>query len=179
MREQRLSGVPLTTSNLTGKMPRSRECLEMVGNIVREMRQLFDRRRPNPLAIGLNTLIEQAISLQAPDVRDKGVAIDCAPLGSMKDRVAIVITSKDRLSRDTTATADPRSFGVMDDRSVGSVDHRRLCGPTRWAYPVRVSLLDPRSDAECVYTDANQVCGNKAKLRRAKANYANDHAVDN
>jgi signal transduction histidine kinase len=48
-----------------------------VGNIVHEMRQLFDRRRPNPRAIDLNTLIEQVISLQAPDVRGKGVAIDC------------------------------------------------------------------------------------------------------
>jgi PAS domain S-box-containing protein len=47
------------------------------GNIVHEMRQLFDRRRPNPRAIELNTLIEQVINLQAPDVRDKGVAIDC------------------------------------------------------------------------------------------------------
>jgi PAS domain S-box-containing protein len=47
-----------------------------VGNIVHEMRQLFDRRRPNPRAIDLNTLIEQVTSLQAPDVRDKGVAID-------------------------------------------------------------------------------------------------------
>ena len=47
------------------------------GNIIHEMRQLFDRRRPNPRAIDLNTLIEQVISLQAPDVRDKGVAIDC------------------------------------------------------------------------------------------------------
>jgi PAS domain S-box-containing protein len=47
------------------------------GNIVHEMRQLFDRRRPNPRAIDLNTLIEQVISLQAPDVRHKGVAIDC------------------------------------------------------------------------------------------------------
>jgi C4-dicarboxylate-specific signal transduction histidine kinase len=46
------------------------------GNIVHEMRQFFDRR-PNPRAIDLNTLIEQVISLQAPDVRDKGVAIDC------------------------------------------------------------------------------------------------------
>ena len=48
-----------------------------VGNIVHEMRQLFDRRRPKPRAINLNALIEQVISLQAPDVRDKGVAIDC------------------------------------------------------------------------------------------------------
>ncbi|WP_433969826.1 PAS domain-containing protein [Tunturiibacter gelidiferens] len=47
------------------------------GNIVHEMRQLFGRRRPNPRAIDLNTLIEQVISLQARDVRDMGVAIDC------------------------------------------------------------------------------------------------------
>jgi C4-dicarboxylate-specific signal transduction histidine kinase len=47
------------------------------GNIVHEMRQLFDRRRSNPRAINLNTMIEQVISLQDPDVRDKGVAIDC------------------------------------------------------------------------------------------------------
>jgi PAS domain-containing protein len=46
------------------------------GNIVHEMRELFDRRRSHPRAIDLNTLIEQVISLQAPDVRDKGVAID-------------------------------------------------------------------------------------------------------
>jgi PAS domain S-box-containing protein len=47
------------------------------GNIVHEVRQLFDRRRPKPRAIELNTLIDQVISLQAPDVRDKGVEIDC------------------------------------------------------------------------------------------------------
>jgi signal transduction histidine kinase len=46
------------------------------GEIVHEMRQLFDHRRPNPRAIDLNTLIEQVISLQAPDIRDTGVAID-------------------------------------------------------------------------------------------------------
>jgi PAS domain S-box-containing protein len=47
------------------------------GNIVHEMRQLFDRRRPRPRAIDLNILIEQVISLQAPDIRDKGIEIDC------------------------------------------------------------------------------------------------------
>jgi PAS domain S-box-containing protein len=47
------------------------------GNIVHEMRQRFDRRRPNPRAIDLNTLIEQVVSLQDPAVRDKAVAIDC------------------------------------------------------------------------------------------------------
>jgi PAS domain S-box-containing protein len=46
-----------------------------VGNIVHEMRQLFDRRRPNPQAIDLNTLIEQVLTLQAADIRDKGIAI--------------------------------------------------------------------------------------------------------
>jgi len=47
------------------------------GNIVHKMRELFDHRRPEPRAIDLNTLVEQVISLQATDVRDKGVAIDC------------------------------------------------------------------------------------------------------
>jgi PAS domain S-box-containing protein len=47
------------------------------GDIVHEMRQLFDHRTPNPRAIDLNTLIEQVISLQAPDIRDTGIAIDC------------------------------------------------------------------------------------------------------
>jgi hypothetical protein len=42
------------------------------GDIVHKMRQLFDHRRPNPRAIDLNTLIEQVISLQAPDIRDHG-----------------------------------------------------------------------------------------------------------
>ena len=42
-------------------------------NIVHEIRQHFDCDRPNPRAVDLNTLIEQVISLQAPDVRDKGV----------------------------------------------------------------------------------------------------------
>jgi PAS domain S-box-containing protein len=48
-----------------------------VGNIVHEMRQLLDRRRPNPRAIDLNTLIEQVLALQAPDMRDKGIAVYC------------------------------------------------------------------------------------------------------
>ena len=47
------------------------------GNIVHEMRQLFDHRRPKPRAIDLNTLIEQVISLQAPDIYDRGITIDC------------------------------------------------------------------------------------------------------
>ena len=49
----------------------------IAGNIVHEIRQLFDCHRPNPRAVDLNILIEQVISLQAPEVRDKGVAIDC------------------------------------------------------------------------------------------------------
>jgi len=48
-----------------------------VGNVVHEMRQLLDHRRPNPRAIDLNTLVEQVITLQAPDVRDKRIAINC------------------------------------------------------------------------------------------------------
>jgi hypothetical protein len=69
----------------------------------------------------------------------------------------------------------------MDDRSVGSIDRRRLRGPNahRWTDPARVSLLDPRPDVKRVYTDANQICWNKAILRRAKADYANNHAVNN
>ncbi len=47
------------------------------GNIVHEMRQHFDHRRPEPRAMDVNTLVEQVISLQAPDVRDKGIEIDC------------------------------------------------------------------------------------------------------
>jgi PAS domain S-box-containing protein len=46
-----------------------------IGDIVHEVRQLFDRRRPNPRAVDLNTLIEQVLALQAPDIRDKGIAI--------------------------------------------------------------------------------------------------------
>ena len=46
-----------------------------------------------------------------------------------------------------------------------------LCDATdRADDPGLVSFLEPRSDVKRVYTDANQVCWNKAKLRRAKAN---------
>jgi C4-dicarboxylate-specific signal transduction histidine kinase len=48
-----------------------------VGNVVHEMRQLLDHRRPNPRAIDLNALVEQVITLQAPDVRDKRIVINC------------------------------------------------------------------------------------------------------
>ena len=48
-----------------------------VGNVVHEMRQLLDHRRPNPCAIDLNTLVEQVITLQTPDVRDKRIVIYC------------------------------------------------------------------------------------------------------
>jgi PAS domain S-box-containing protein len=47
------------------------------GNVVHEIRQLFDCHRPNPRAVDLNSLIDEVISLQAQDVRDKGVKIDC------------------------------------------------------------------------------------------------------
>jgi nitrogen fixation/metabolism regulation signal transduction histidine kinase len=48
-----------------------------VGNVVHEMRQLLNHRRPNPRAIDLNTLVEQVITLRAPDVRDKRIVIHC------------------------------------------------------------------------------------------------------
>jgi PAS domain S-box-containing protein len=48
-----------------------------VGNVVHEMRQLLDHRRPNPRAIDLNTLVEQVITLQAPGVRDKRILVNC------------------------------------------------------------------------------------------------------
>jgi PAS domain S-box-containing protein len=47
-----------------------------VGNIVHEMRQHFDHRRPAPQAIDLHTLLDQVIALQAPDLRDKRVVIN-------------------------------------------------------------------------------------------------------
>ena len=47
-----------------------------VGNIVHEMRQYFDYRRPSPQAIDLHALLDQAITLQAPDFRDKRIAIN-------------------------------------------------------------------------------------------------------
>ena len=70
---------------------------------------------------------------------------------------------------------------LRDDRSVGDVEHRRRYGPNpdRFAHPMHVSRFYPRPDAECVYANANQVRRNKAKLSRAKADYANNHAVDN
>jgi C4-dicarboxylate-specific signal transduction histidine kinase len=46
------------------------------GDIIHEMRQLFDHRPPSPRAIDLNTLIDQVIGLQAPDICDTGVTID-------------------------------------------------------------------------------------------------------
>ena len=48
-----------------------------IGNVVHEMRQLLDHRRPNPSAVDLNTLVEQMIALQAPDLREKRIAIKC------------------------------------------------------------------------------------------------------
>lgn len=51
--------------------------------------------------------------------------------------------------------------------------------PIAGQIPMCLSLLDPRPDVECVYTDANQVSWNKAKLRSAKADYTNNYAIDN
>jgi nitrogen-specific signal transduction histidine kinase len=47
-----------------------------VGDIVHEMRQQLDRHRPNPRAIDLNALLDQVITLQAPDLRDKRIAVN-------------------------------------------------------------------------------------------------------
>ena len=48
-----------------------------IGNVVHEMRQLLDHRRPNPRAIDLNALVEQVITLQAPEARDKRIVVSC------------------------------------------------------------------------------------------------------
>jgi PAS domain S-box-containing protein len=47
-----------------------------VGDIVHEMRQHFDHRRPTPQAIDLHALLDQVITLQAPDLRDKRIVIN-------------------------------------------------------------------------------------------------------
>jgi PAS domain S-box-containing protein len=47
-----------------------------VGNIVHEMRQYFDHRQPAPRAIDLNALLDQVITLQAPDLRDKRIVVN-------------------------------------------------------------------------------------------------------
>jgi PAS domain S-box-containing protein len=47
-----------------------------VGNIVHEMRQYFDQRRPAPRAIDLNALLDQVITLQAPELRDKRIVVN-------------------------------------------------------------------------------------------------------
>jgi signal transduction histidine kinase len=68
----------------TPNIPQANAALEgvvrdgmFVGNIVHEMRQLFDHRSPDPQAVDLNTLIEQVLTLQAPHIYDKRVAIHC------------------------------------------------------------------------------------------------------
>jgi PAS domain-containing protein len=50
-----------------------------VGDIVHEMRQQLDRHRPNPRAIDLNALLDQVITLQAPDLRDKRIIVKREP----------------------------------------------------------------------------------------------------
>jgi PAS domain-containing protein len=47
-----------------------------VGDIVHEMRQRLDHHRPNPRAIDLNALLDQVITLQAPDLRDKRIVVN-------------------------------------------------------------------------------------------------------
>ena len=48
----------------------------LVGDIVHEMRQHFDLRRPTPQTIDLHVLLDQAITLQTPNLRDKGITIN-------------------------------------------------------------------------------------------------------
>jgi len=47
-----------------------------VGNIVHKMRQHLDHPRPQPLATDMNALIDQVISLQAPNLRDKRIVVN-------------------------------------------------------------------------------------------------------
>ena len=70
----------LSSTNLN--IPQANAALEgvvrdgmFVGNIVHEMRQYFDRRRPVPRAIDLHVLLDQVITLQEPDLRDKRIVI--------------------------------------------------------------------------------------------------------
>ena len=48
----------------------------LVGDIVHDMREYFDHRRPIPQAIDLHALLDQVIALQAPDLRDKRIVIN-------------------------------------------------------------------------------------------------------
>jgi|SRR5579859_227812 len=70
----------LSSNNLN--IPQANAALEgvvrdgmSVGNIVHEMRQQLDHRQPNPHAIDLNALLDQVMSLQAPDLRDKRIVV--------------------------------------------------------------------------------------------------------
>jgi PAS domain S-box-containing protein len=47
-----------------------------VGDIVHEIRQHFDRRRPVPQAIDLHAPLDQVITIQTPDLRDKRIVIN-------------------------------------------------------------------------------------------------------
>jgi C4-dicarboxylate-specific signal transduction histidine kinase len=47
-----------------------------VGDIVHEMRQHFDHRRPIPQAIDLHVSLDQVITIQTPDLRDKRIVIN-------------------------------------------------------------------------------------------------------
>ena len=40
------------------------------------------------------------------------------------------------------------------------------------------SILEPRPDVDCVYSDAKQVGGNEAKLRSVESNCTNNEAID-
>jgi PAS domain S-box-containing protein len=80
----------LSSTNLN--IPRANAALEgvvrdgmSVGNIVHEMRQHLDHRRPSPQGIDLNALLDQVITLQDPNFRDKRIVVNreldpCLPL---------------------------------------------------------------------------------------------------
>jgi PAS domain S-box-containing protein len=71
----------LSSKNLN--IPQANAALEgvvqdgmFVGNIVHEMRQYFDHRQPAPQPIDLNALLDQVITLQDPDLRDKRIVVN-------------------------------------------------------------------------------------------------------
>jgi PAS domain S-box-containing protein len=71
----------LSSKNLN--IPQANAALEgvvrdgmFIGNIVHEMRERLDHRRPVPQPIDLNALLSQIITLQDPDFRDKRIVVN-------------------------------------------------------------------------------------------------------
>jgi hypothetical protein len=63
--QRRPIGLPLATSTSHRQIEGVVRDGMFAGDIVHEIRQLFDCHRPNPRAVDLNRLIEQVIKLQA------------------------------------------------------------------------------------------------------------------